>query len=91
LDKSRGATAARHATRLGTAVDPPAEVASATMTTTRTPLLPTCADERRESETQEEDEISHPFFVKIRGSSDSSRRRSRIQAILEAFLDTERP
>jgi hypothetical protein len=77
LDNSHGATAARRA-RCPRAADAFVEVVS-TMRAMATPR-PKCADERRESECQE-DGISPPFS-KTKGSSDFSLRRSRIQEVL---------
>lgn len=80
LDNSHGATAARRARCLWTA-DAFVEVVSTMRAMAKaTPPRPKCADERRESECQE-DGISPPFS-KTKGSSDFSLGRSRIQEVL---------
>jgi hypothetical protein len=47
----------------------------------KAPLVPKCADSRRESEHQEDDGISPPF-LKTKGSSGFSLRRNRIREVL---------
>lgn len=79
LDNSHGATAAGRARCLWTA-DAFVEVVSTMRAKAKATPLPKCADERRESECQE-DGISPPFS-KTKESSDFSLRRSRIQEVL---------
>jgi hypothetical protein len=76
LDKSQGETVARYARHHGTAVARFAEVAS----TMRAAPLPKCADGQLEIES-DVDEISQPA-LRTKGSSGSSLRRNRNQAIL---------
>ena len=79
MDKSQGATAARHARcQADTAAARFAEVASTMMATPH----PRCADRDGQLEAEtEEDEISQPA-LRMQGSNDSSLRRNRIQATL---------